>query len=88
MSEWTVYILRCADNSLYTGITTDVERRVKEHNAGSRRAANYTRGRRPVELVYKEPVADRAVATRRELEIKQMDRSAKEQLITVTITNE
>lgn len=81
MSKWTVYILRCADNSLYTGITTDVERRLQEHNAGKKNGASYTRGRRPVALVYKEQAIDRATATRREIEIKQLDRLQKEQLI-------
>ena len=81
MNKWTVYILRCADNSLYTGITTDIERRLQEHNAGKKNGANYTRGRRPVTLVYQEPASDRASATRREIEIKQLDRVQKQQLI-------
>ncbi len=81
MSQWTVYILRCADDSLYTGITTDIDRRLQEHNGDKKNGASYTRGRRPVALVYQEQVADRAIATRRELEIKRLDRVQKEQLI-------
>jgi len=80
LSQWTVYILRCADDSLYTGITTDIERRVLEHNESNRGAA-YTRGRRPVTLAYSMTATDRADATRHEHTIKQLSRSAKEQLI-------
>jgi len=75
---WHVYLLRCADGTLYCGITTDLERRVAEHNRGD--GARYTRGRRPVELVYAETAADRSEAARREYEIKQMGRTQKEAL--------
>jgi putative endonuclease len=81
MAEWFVYMLRCADNSLYTGITTDVQRRLQEHNSGNGQAARYTRSRQPVELVYQETAASRAAATRRELEIKALDKAAKEALL-------
>lgn len=81
-NKWTVYILRCADDSLYTGITTDVDRRLQEHNASNKLGASYTRGRRPVQLVYHEQYADRASASRREAEIKKLDRLQKQQLIT------
>ncbi|MCS6845771.1 MAG: GIY-YIG nuclease family protein [Caldilineales bacterium] len=74
-----VYILRCADGSLYTGWTTDLDRRVAEHNAG--RGAAYTRGRRPVALVYHEPQPDRASAMRREAEIKRRGRRYRERLV-------
>lgn len=74
-----VYVLECADGSLYTGYTTDVERRLDEHRAGE--GAKYTRGRRPVELVHVERYESRAVAMRREHEIKELDRSGKEDLI-------
>jgi len=70
--EWAVYILRCADGSLYTGITRDVARRVDEHNSRGRLAARYTRSRRPVVLVYQEPAATRSAASKREYRIKQM----------------
>lgn len=73
--SWFVYMLRCADGSLYTGVATDIERRLGEHNAG--KGARYTRGRIPVALVYREPCADRGHAVRRELAIKRMTRAGK-----------
>jgi len=79
MVGWCVYIVRCADGSLYTGITKDVESRVSLHNAG--RGAKYTRARRPVELVYREAVADRGAAVRRECAIKRLRPIAKRKLI-------
>lgn len=77
---WKVYILRCGDGSLYTGITTDLSRRLHEHNETTRGAA-YTRARRPVKLVYSADCADRSAASRREHEIKQMPRTKKESLL-------
>ena len=78
---WTVYILRCADNTLYTGIAMDVARRVVEHNTNNRLGASYTRGRRPVKLVYSETAASRSEAAKREHEIKSMTRTAKVALL-------
>jgi putative endonuclease len=75
---WTVYLARCRDGSLYTGITTDPERRLAEHNAGH--GAAYTRARLPVTLVYWEVVIDRSTALRREHAIKRLSRAAKEAL--------
>jgi putative endonuclease len=74
-----VYIVRCADGTLYTGWTTDVTRRVAQHNAG--RGARYTRMRGPVALVYHEEVPDRSTAMRREVAIKKLDRERKERLV-------
>ncbi len=74
-----VYLVECADGSLYTGWTVDVERRVKAHNAG--RGARYTRLRGPVKLVYAETQPDRAAAMKRELEIKRWPREKKLKLI-------
>jgi putative endonuclease len=74
-----VYLLRCADGSLYCGWTTDVERRLAEHQAGS--ASRYTRSRRPVELALVIPVADRSAALREEARIKRLPRAAKLELI-------
>ncbi len=74
-----VYILRCADGTYYTGWSTDVERRVRQHNAGS--GGRYTRTHRPVTLVYREEVVDRKTAMKREIAIKGMDRAHKERLI-------
>ena len=76
-AAWWVYMLRCADGTLYTGITTDVTRRIAEHNGEGGPGARYTRSRRPVELLYSEAAADRAEASRREAAIKQLDRSRK-----------
>jgi putative endonuclease len=80
-TSWTVYMLRCADGSLYTGITNDVARRVGEHNSNGLLAARYTRARRPVVLVYRETVATRSAACKREYRIKQMTRSEKQELL-------
>lgn len=73
------YILKCSDGTFYTGWTTDIERRVKQHNAGQ--GARYTRIRRPVKLVYAESLPDRAAAQKRELAIKRMPRAKKLALI-------
>lgn len=81
MAEWTVYILRCSDNSLYTGITLDINRRLDEHNNNDRLASAYTRARRPVKLVYQELHKDRATATKREITIKKLTKIEKEKLI-------
>jgi putative endonuclease len=77
-SRWWVYILRCRDATLYTGITTDPAARLSAHNAG--RGARYTRGRRPVALVHLEPAPNRAEAQRREAAIKRLSRARKEGL--------
>jgi putative endonuclease len=74
-----VYIVECADKTLYTGWTTDIERRLKAHNAG--RGARYTQQRGPVHLVYLEEAPDRRAAQKRELEIKHMSRAGKLELI-------
>lgn len=77
--SWLLYIVECRDGSLYTGITNDLERRLKQHNDGE--ASRYTRSRRPVVLRYREPCADRSTALVRELAIKLLSRSEKEALI-------
>jgi putative endonuclease len=74
-----VYVLRCSDDTFYTGYTTDVERRVGEHDAGE--GAKYTRGRTPVQLVHVESYESRSAAMRREYEIKQLSRAQKERLV-------
>jgi len=73
------YIVRCKDNSLYTGYTTDIKNRVNNHNNG--KGAKYTKGRRPVELVYFETFESKSEALKKEIAIKKMPRSKKEQLI-------
>jgi putative endonuclease len=77
--RWVVYILECGDNSLYTGITTDLPARLAAHRAGT--GAKYTRGRGPLHLVFQEQAPDRSAATRREGEIKALDVCAKRRLI-------
>jgi putative endonuclease len=76
-----VYIVRCADGTLYTGIAKDVVRRIEQHNSNNRLGAAYTRGRRPVVLVYQEPARTRSTASGREYEIKRMSRLEKEALL-------
>lgn len=76
-----MYIVRCADGSLYTGIARDLERRIAEHNDGNGAGASYTRSRRPVTLVYREPATDRSDASKREYRIKQLTRQEKLTLI-------
>ena len=73
------YILKCRDGSLYTGWTNDLERRIREHNAG--KGAKYTKGRRPVELVYYETFATKQEAMKREAEVKRLNREGKIELI-------
>lgn len=77
---YSVYMLRCADGSLYTGIATDVSRRVQEHKS-SPRGAKYLRGRGPLTLEFQEPVGDRAVASRVEYLLKSLAKADKEELV-------
>ena len=77
--SWYVYILRCRDNTLYTGMTDDVDRRLEAHNAG--KGAKYTRGRGPVTVVYQEQCDDRSAALKREHAIKALSRAQKLTLI-------
>ena len=86
MQNWTVYILHCGDGSLYTGITTDLERRLHEHNHGSK-GAKYTRVRRPLTLAYQESADSRAAACRRDWEIKQLSATQKRRLISARPDN-
>ena len=79
MTTWSVYVARCRDGSLYTGITTDPDRRLAEHNAGSGSA--YTRSRVPVSMVYVERADDRSLAQMRERAIKRLTRAQKEALV-------
>lgn len=77
--DWTVYILRCADGTLYTGITNDLERRVSAHETGQ--GAKYTKGRGPFQLVYNETCEGRGEASKRENEIKSLSREEKLRLV-------
>lgn len=79
MSNWVLYILKCNDDSYYTGITNDLEKRISDHESG--KGAKYTRGRGPFEVVYNEYHKDRSDASKREYEIKKLSRTDKEELI-------
>ena len=78
--QWLLYMVRCADDSLYTGITNDLQRRIEEHNS-NRKSAKYTRSRQPVTLVYQEECSSRSAALKREIAVKKMDKQQKERLI-------
>ena len=77
--SWVCYLLRCADDTLYCGITNDLEKRLLAHNSGE--GAKYTRGRLPVSVVYRESCEDKSAALKRELQIKRLPRSAKQALL-------
>lgn len=81
-ASWVCYLLRCADDTLYCGITNDLDKRLAAHNAGT--AAKYTRARGPVELAYVERCADKSAALKREMAIKALPRAAKLALIIST----
>ena len=77
---WYVYFLRCNDNSLYTGITTDIKRRLHQHN-NTKLGAKYTRARRPVKLVYSETTVDKSTASKREYQLRTLTKLQKEKLV-------
>ena len=77
--NWLVYMLECSDNSIYTGITNNLEERLKKHESGN--GAKYLRGRLPIKLVYKEKFLNRSEATKREIYIKKMSKKEKKHLI-------
>ena len=77
---WFIYIIQCSDKSFYTGITTDLKRRIEEHNS-SDLGAKYTRGRRPVELVYSRKLKDKIQACKEEYRIKKLSREKKNEMI-------
>jgi putative endonuclease len=78
--QWFVYVVECSDGSLYTGITTNLKRRISEHNS-SKKGAKYTKSRQPVELIYFETASNRSEATMREINIKKLSKKNKIQLI-------
>ena len=78
--QWLVYIVECADKSFYTGITIDIQRRLREHNSDTK-GARYTRMRRPVKLVFQQPFENRSQASKQEHSIKQLNRKQKAKLI-------
>lgn len=76
-APWNVYILQCSDGSLYTGVARDLQRRLMQHNGVLVGGSRYTRGRRPVELLWSDPAPDRGAAQRREASIKKLSRDEK-----------
>ena len=78
--SWFIYIIECADGTLYTGVTTDVQRRLHEHNHCNKKAAKYTRARRPVILKHSEAHPSKTAAYQREWQIKQLNKQRKQQL--------
>jgi putative endonuclease len=78
-NSWFIYIIKCSDNTLYTGITTDLKKRIATHNNGT--GAKYTKHRTPVTLIYSEPSLDRSSASKREAQIKSLSRQEKLELI-------
>jgi putative endonuclease len=81
VSDWFVYVLRCGDGSLYTGITTNVARRLAEHASGGPRAAKYLRGRGPLELAFSVPVGGKSAALSLERWIKRQPKGRKEEVV-------
>lgn len=86
-TNWYVYLVRCRDGSLYTGIAKSPEKRLREHNSDNQLGAKYTRSRRPVTLVYKESCASRSLAAQREAVIKRLPKHQKERLVTSGSSN-
>jgi len=84
--NWICYLLRCADDTLYCGVTNNLDKRIAAHTAGT--AAKYTRARRPVELVFMQDCSDKSTALKREMEIKNLSRTEKLALIRLTATLE
>jgi putative endonuclease len=81
MSDWSVYIIRCDRSALYTGISTDVARRVREHRSGDRKAAKYTKSFSSIDLVYEMHIGDRSLAAKIEYQIKKLPRQKKEFIV-------
>jgi putative endonuclease len=85
-AQWAVYLLQCADGSLYTGVTLDLQRRLAQHNGERAGGPRYTSGRRPVQLLWWEAAASRSAAQQREAAIKRLSRSAKLRLRDAAVT--
>jgi len=81
VSEWFVYIIRCSNNSLYTGITTNIERRFQEHQGRNGKGAKALKGKGPLKLVWQLPILDRSQASKLEYNIKQLSKADKERLV-------
>ncbi|MTI12235.1 GIY-YIG nuclease family protein [Sansalvadorimonas verongulae] len=86
MKDWFLYFIRCNDNSLYCGITTDVERRFAEHSSGNGKAARYIRGRRPLTLAFSDKVGNHSQALKAEYRVKKYNKATKEKLVAGQVT--
>jgi putative endonuclease len=84
-STWFLYMIRCADNSLYTGITTELDRRFAEHQSQGKKCAKYLRGKAPLELVFTTEVGTKSDASRLELRLKKCSKATKEKLVSGAI---
>ncbi|EKD29122.1 MAG: hypothetical protein ACD_79C00053G0003 [uncultured bacterium] len=81
MSEWYIYLIRCNDNTLYTGITIDVERRFKEHLSQGKKSAKYLRGKLPLKLVFQQKAGNRKEAAKLEIKVKKLSKASKEKIV-------
>jgi putative endonuclease len=81
METWYLYLIRCKDNSLYTGITTDVKRRYKEHQDNDRKGSKYLRGKAPLTLVLKKKVGDKSLTSKVEAKVKKLSKDKKEMFV-------
>jgi putative endonuclease len=81
MNNWFLYLIRCRNGRLYTGITTDVERRFEEHESGDKKGSKYLRGKAPLKLVMKKRIGDRSMALRIEAKVKKLSKIKKELLV-------
>ncbi|MCF7980527.1 MAG: GIY-YIG nuclease family protein [Pseudomonadales bacterium] len=81
MSRWFIYLIECANGNLYTGITTDVERRFHEHRSNSSKSAKYLRGKGPLRLVWRQEIGDKSTALKTEIKIKQLSKVDKKRII-------
>ena len=84
MSDWYLYLIRCRDNTLYTGISTDVDRRFAQHQSEGHSGSRYLKGRGPLSLVFKEKLGSRSLASKVEHRVKRMTKARKEKLIKVS----
>ncbi len=82
MNDWYLYLIRCRDGSLYTGIATDVNRRFEEHQGKRDNGAKYLRGRGPLELVFKRKIGNRSLALKSEIKVKNLSKTRKEKILT------
>jgi len=80
-ADWSIYLIRCKNGELYTGITTDIDRRLSEHQSNDSRSSKYLRGRGPLQLAFQSRVGTRSTASKLEYHVKQLSRASKEQLI-------